>query len=131
VSGTEPARDAARREFLAGLQAAVKSGLVTQADVLGWLANECGLGADEYQLNRAQASCEFDDEHELAETPLISEADDGFWVLSWTWIANPEFVNHYHCDACEEEWQDTWSCACNDRCPVCNQEIQPYKSEEV
>lgn len=37
------------------------------------------------------------------------------------------YLNQYrHCGI---EWEDTWSCACNDRCPVCNKEIEPYKSE--
>jgi len=26
---------------------------------------------------------------------------------------------------CGETWEDIWDCACNDRCPVCNREIEP------
>ena len=38
------------------------------------------------------------------------------------------FTNYYiHCGV---EWQDEWSCMCDDRCPVCNCEIEPYKSED-
>ncbi|WP_313479181.1 hypothetical protein, partial [Stutzerimonas kunmingensis] len=38
------------------------------------------------------------------------------------------FVNFYrHCGA---EWQDAWSCQCNDECPVCGAEIEPYRSED-
>lgn len=44
--------------------------------------------------------------------------------------SEPEFENHYRCDECDIEWQDTWSCACNDKCPQCNHEIEPYRSEE-
>jgi len=40
------------------------------------------------------------------------------------------YRNFYRC-SCGEEWEDAWSCACNDRCPNCNTEIEPYKSEEV
>lgn len=29
------------------------------------------------------------------------------------------------------EWDDTWSCACNDHCPACDAEIEPYEFEEV
>lgn len=32
---------------------------------------------------------------------------------------------------CGTEWEDTWSCACNDRCPVCNREIEPYDFGEM
>lgn len=37
-------------------------------------------------------------------------------------------LNYYKCP-CGEEWQDNWTCACNDRCPKCNKEIEPYASE--
>ena len=40
-----------------------------------------------------------------------------------------EFENHYLC-TCGEQWQDTWSSACNDRCPACNREIEPYASDD-
>lgn len=26
---------------------------------------------------------------------------------------------------------DAWSCMCNDECPVCGAEIEPYESEEI
>jgi len=36
-----------------------------------------------------------------------------------------EFRMFYkHCDT---EWDMEWSCTCNDRCPVCNHEIEPYE----
>ena len=41
------------------------------------------------------------------------------------------FLNHYRCPDCKEEWEDEWDCMCNDRCPVCNAEIEPYSSEEL
>lgn len=37
--------------------------------------------------------------------------------------------NFYRCP-CGEEWEDSSDCSCNDRCPVCNKEIEPYKTEE-
>lgn len=40
-----------------------------------------------------------------------------------------EFENHYLC-TCGEQWQDTWSSACNDRCSTCNREIEPYASDD-
>lgn len=42
-----------------------------------------------------------------------------------------EYRNYYRCPDDGEEWEDVWLHACNDRCPVCNKEITPYKSEEV
>jgi hypothetical protein len=38
------------------------------------------------------------------------------------------FTNHYRC-VCGTEWEDTWDCACNDRCPSCNKEIEPHHSD--
>jgi len=40
-----------------------------------------------------------------------------------------EFENHYLC-TCGEQWQDIWSSACNDRCPACDREIEPYASDD-
>lgn len=40
------------------------------------------------------------------------------------------FINKYEC-VCGERWEDTWDCSCNDRCPSCNKEIEPYESVEV
>ena len=35
-------------------------------------------------------------------------------------------LNYYeHCDV---EWQDYWSSACDDECPICGAPITPYKS---
>jgi len=39
------------------------------------------------------------------------------------------YLNRYwHCG---EEWEDTWSCMCNDKCPVCGAEIEPVESEAI
>jgi hypothetical protein len=40
------------------------------------------------------------------------------------------FNNFYKCP-CGTEWDNEDSCTCNDRCPNCNKEIEPYKSERV
>lgn len=44
---------------------------------------------------------------------------------------SPRFLNHYHCDACDVEWSDEWSCASNDRCPTCDKEIEPHQSDDL
>jgi hypothetical protein len=45
------------------------------------------------------------------------------------------FLNHYCHDDCPVEpgieWDDEWDCMCNDRCPACNAEIEPYESEDI
>jgi len=38
------------------------------------------------------------------------------------------FTNHYECSRCGEVWMDAWSCACNDKCPVCRAETEPSES---
>lgn len=45
--------------------------------------------------------------------------------------AEAKFHNFYRCSECGTEWEDEWECACNDRCPKCNAEIEPYKSENL
>lgn len=40
-----------------------------------------------------------------------------------------EWLNHYLCP-CGEEWEDEWDCQCNDRCPSCNKEVEPYISDD-
>ena len=41
------------------------------------------------------------------------------------------FRNSYECSVCGTMWTDDWSCQCDDRCPRCNAEIEPYHSEEI
>jgi hypothetical protein len=35
------------------------------------------------------------------------------------------FRKHYRHEECDANWFDEWSCTCNDRCPVCDAEIEP------
>ena len=50
-----------------------------------------------------------------------------------------QFRNYYRCTHEETrdsgkpvtEWHDDWSATCNDRCPLCNLENEPYYSEEL
>ena len=43
--------------------------------------------------------------------------------------ANVFFLNRYsHCGV---EWENTWESSCNDKCPICGKEIEPYQSEEL
>lgn len=43
----------------------------------------------------------------------------------------PLFRNFYRHDQCDAEWEDQWSCMCNDSCPKCGAEIEPYESEPL
>lgn len=64
----------------------------------------------------------------------VSEVKEWYYVLTGeddeadtedtTW-----FQNHYR--HCGQEWTTQWSCQCNDRCPRCNAEIEPYNSVEL
>ncbi len=38
------------------------------------------------------------------------------------------YLNQYRCPYCQTEWEDVWDCGCNDRCPDCNKEIEPFAS---
>lgn len=47
----------------------------------------------------------------------------------------PWYLNHYRHEDCPVqpgvEWDDEWDCMCNDHCPACDAEIEPYESEEL
>lgn len=44
------------------------------------------------------------------------------------------FLNYYRHVDCPVQpgikWHDVWRCMCNDRCPACGAEIEPYESED-
>jgi hypothetical protein len=43
-----------------------------------------------------------------------------------------QFINHYRCPDCGEEWTDTSPYTNNDHCPNCDLgDIEPYKSEDL
>lgn len=42
------------------------------------------------------------------------------------------FKNFYECDDCGHQWEDVWSCQCDDDCPECGaRHMSPYKSEDA
>ncbi len=56
--------------------------------------------------------------------PKISNDTPAAAVIPSVW-----YSNHYRCPHCQQEWQDEWDCACNDKCPTCHKEIEPYASD--
>jgi rubrerythrin len=42
-----------------------------------------------------------------------------------------QFVNRYRCPSCGYAWDDIWDSACNDLCPQCDKEIEPYESKPI
>jgi predicted nucleic acid-binding Zn-ribbon protein len=41
------------------------------------------------------------------------------------------FINYYECDDCGTVWSNQDEYVCDDKCPDCGNEIQPYRSEDV
>ncbi len=41
------------------------------------------------------------------------------------------FLKYYRDRECGAAWTDEWSCACNDKCPKCGAEIEPYDWDEL
>jgi predicted nucleic acid-binding Zn-ribbon protein len=42
------------------------------------------------------------------------------------------YRNHYECDRCGNEWEDEWSCTCDDDCPSCGaRHMSPHDSDEL
>lgn len=49
-------------------------------------------------------------------------------------VSNDEqawFHNQYECPRCGTEWEDQWSCGCDDECPDCGLDCSPVSSEEI
>lgn len=67
-----------------------------------------------YGYNAWRAFC---DEHGLTEDHPLAE--------------KPWFRNYYECPDDGETWEDEHSAMCNDHCPKCNAEIEPYKSDTL
>jgi len=40
-----------------------------------------------------------------------------------------KYANYY--EHCGGIWIDAWNCMCNDRCPACDAEIEPFKSYDL
>ena len=42
------------------------------------------------------------------------------------------YRNHYHCGDCGTDWDDEWSCCCDDECPNCgSSDWSPAKSDDL
>ena len=59
----------------------------------------------------------------------MDELDEKHGDLGWEEVDSNRFTNYYEC-SCGCRWEDNWSCMCNDRCPDCDTEIEPYESVE-
>jgi hypothetical protein len=66
----------------------------------------------------------------LEELTMSSIVENGI-SHSHTQINAVRYLNQYRCPYCQTEWEDVWDCACNDRCPDCNKEIEPYESSLI
>jgi hypothetical protein len=42
------------------------------------------------------------------------------------------YRNQYHCGDCGADWEDEWSCCCDDECPNCgSSDWSPMDSEDL
>lgn len=41
------------------------------------------------------------------------------------------YIKFYRHSQCRTIWTDEWSCACNDHCPKCDAEIEPYNWKDL
>lgn len=46
-------------------------------------------------------------------------------------VGGTTYRNFYECSECSTRWTDEWDCQCDDRCPICNAQIQPHDSVEI
>jgi hypothetical protein len=52
-------------------------------------------------------------------------------LLSTGTISMAWFLKSYRHGKCGTSWTDAWSCACNDRCPQCDAEVEPYDWDDL
>jgi hypothetical protein len=41
------------------------------------------------------------------------------------------YLKFYKCSECGTKWTDEWSCTCNDRCPKCRAETEPFDDVDL
>ena len=94
---------------------------------------ECGEDHDEFDMTADDA---YETLHRLIDEPREIQEKGAI-------VRQPEpeeqFINFYTCPGdCAgrrqhepHSWVDRWSCACNDKCPICNAEIEAEDSQEV
>lgn len=73
---------------------------------------------------------------EIKDVTVVGTVDPNTGALQVEYLGVPEeeealYCNYYRCPLCGEEWEDEWDSMCNDRCPGCNAEIEPYKSTDL
>lgn len=51
-------------------------------------------------------------------------------LVSCEWVG-VMFTNQYHCAECDVSWEDTWTCACDDKCPSCGKDIEATRSMDI
>lgn len=65
----------------------------------------------------------------------IRMAPAGYGMTQLDEEEESQFWNHYCHDDCPVEpgieWEDQWSCGCDDECPACGTSISPYQSDEI
>jgi hypothetical protein len=114
-----------------------------QGTMLSWMAEHYGSASDVLLDKAIHIHCNSSiDDREIDDKALISEGDYGVWVAGWFWVRYADLwdgdldtdgqpcntTNHYHCEVCDESWEDTWSCGCDDECPTCGDAISPHES---
>lgn len=102
-------------------------------DLVKWIAAPDEAAARRYADSRA----DWEGHSDLEKTDLspYNQLDTGEMVLDGVDVIVDETgssigrrtLNRYH--HCGRQWETIWDSGCNDSCPVCEAEIEPYLSE--
>ena len=78
-------------------------------------------------------TCKIDDDGDRYQEMIFPAEDDGSDIVALPPMLDKDVEKKYrnYYEHCGEKWEDEWDSMCNDKCPVCNNEIKPYKSEEI
>lgn len=85
-----------------------------------------GTDSTDHLIKWIEAYCEVAVKHYCAEKGLEIEKLSNCLPNDYPCDdVAPWYLNFYRCD-CGEEWQDEWSCTCDDKCPNCNTSVQAF-----
>lgn len=70
------------------------------------------------------------EEHAVGTTIGDAKRAYGSWCEEREREISPLVRNFYSCDECNCSWQDVGEHSCNDRCPQCDLENEPYCTED-
>lgn len=89
------------------------------------------LRTDETMVKKGRQNVSTIDASDLIELWRLAKQAPDHAKLDELWSGDVDsdgmpclYLVSYRCDACDEQWVQQWSCACDDECPSCGKDIE-------